>query len=105
MISVSISAAAATRNLGFWTNFGIMAREAPPRPITPTPKTRSLAPIYPSENLPFPSFRKGVRTRRANSPFGKGGQMGDLSSEFSCCHSSEFLNELLTNHTRVFDDY
>src|SRR5215470_11279141 len=45
MISASISAAAATRKLGFWTNFGIMAREAPPRPITPTPKTRLLAAI------------------------------------------------------------
>src|SRR5262245_52516201 len=45
MISVSISAAAATRKLGFWTNFGIMARDAPPRPITPTPKTRSLPAI------------------------------------------------------------
>src|SRR5262252_4644438 len=46
MISASISAAAAMRKLGFWTNFGIMARDAPPRPITPTPKTRSLAAIY-----------------------------------------------------------
>src|SRR5215813_11223535 len=46
MISVSISAAAVTRNLGFRTNFGIMARDAPPRPSTPTPKTRSLAAIY-----------------------------------------------------------
>src|SRR5262245_60469897 len=43
MISASISAAAAMRKLGFWTNFGIMARDAPPRPIMPTPKTRSLA--------------------------------------------------------------
>src|SRR6266576_3912671 len=46
MISTSISAAAAMRKLGFWTNFGIMARDAPPRPITPTPKTRWLAAIY-----------------------------------------------------------
>src|SRR5262249_23019367 len=45
MISASMSAAAATRKLGFWTNFGIMARDAPPRPIMPTPKTRSLAAI------------------------------------------------------------
>src|SRR5215831_13191262 len=45
MISASISAAAAMRKLGFWTNFGIMARDAPPRPIMPTPKTRSLAAI------------------------------------------------------------
>src|SRR5262245_50883025 len=46
MISASMFAAATTRKLGFWTNFGIMAREAPPRPITPTLKTRSLAAIY-----------------------------------------------------------
>src|SRR4029077_1021914 len=46
MISASMSAAAAMRKLGFWTNFGIMARDAPPSPITPTPKTRSLVVIY-----------------------------------------------------------
>src|SRR6266545_6253366 len=46
MISASISAAAAMRKLAFCTDFGIMARDAPPRPITPTPKTRSLAAIY-----------------------------------------------------------
>src|SRR4030095_150170 len=45
MISASISAAAAMRKLGLRTNFGIIARDAPPRPMTPTPKTLSLAAI------------------------------------------------------------
>src|SRR5215475_7513106 len=62
-----MSAAAATRKLGFWTNFGIMAREAPPRPITPTPKTRSLA-IYSSYEIVSQS---DVRPSRASGRTGK----------------------------------
>jgi hypothetical protein len=53
------------------------------------------------ENLPFPSLAKRGENRTEKIPPLKKGDKGGFEFNFSGCYRLDFLNELLTRHTRM----